>query len=117
MRWSDQGPIWPMTMKETVEKYGDWAHGGEPEATAQQWTDAGFAVDEADRWLSAGVYELRAATQMRSEGYTPEQAARPLPEETFFRTGLSKAGGLWILGYPDLAREVMGPPSHPRDDD
>lgn len=42
---------------------------------AQEWIDAGFSAEGADRWISAGCFEARSAAALRDAGVKAEQAA------------------------------------------
>jgi hypothetical protein len=64
------------TRAQTIERYGELAaRGGQAEAAAQAWTEAGFDDEMTARWLGARCFEPQAARALSELGVTPEQAA------------------------------------------
>lgn len=53
---------------------GAWAHGGDPEGTAQEWCNAGFGVAETEEWLSARCFDAASAAALRDAGITAGDA-------------------------------------------
>jgi hypothetical protein len=61
----------------TILRFGDFAdRGGDPQAAAEAWTDAGFDDDGTTKWLDARCYEPQAARAMVDLDVTPLQAAK-----------------------------------------
>ena len=60
----------------TIRQYGELAdRGGDPEAAAQAWTDAGFDDATTARWLAARCFDAAAARELAGMSVTPEQAS------------------------------------------
>jgi hypothetical protein len=64
-----------VTVRDVIVKHGVFAHGGDPDSTAEAWEEAGFGVDEVDEWLLARCFIPGAARDLADAGVTP-QAAR-----------------------------------------
>lgn len=64
-----------MTIRDIVERHGHFAHGGNPEDTAETWAESGFTADEVDRWLMARCFQPAAARDLADAGVTPEMAS------------------------------------------
>ncbi len=65
------------TSAETIKEYGELAdRGGDPEAAAQAWTDAGFGDEDTAKWLEARCFDPEAARGLAERGVTPRQAAQ-----------------------------------------
>lgn len=64
-----------MTLVEVMAQYGEFAHGGDVEGTAQEWADAGFTAQAAAAWLDAECFTAYAARRLADAGVTPTQAA------------------------------------------
>ena len=61
----------------TIRQYGELAdRGGDPDAVAQKWTDAGFDDAMTARWLAARCFDAVAARALADMGVEPEQAAK-----------------------------------------
>jgi len=61
----------------TIRQFGELAdRGGEPEAAAQAWTEAGFDDETTARWLAARCFDPEAARALDDSGVTPEQASK-----------------------------------------
>jgi len=58
-------------IKEVLESYGFWAHGGDLEHVAAEWKEEGFTASEADAWLDADVCFARDAREYADKGWTP----------------------------------------------
>ena len=63
-----------MTIREVVEKHGHFAHGGNPDDTADTWGESGFEADEVDEWLLARCFNPSAARDLADAGVTAEMA-------------------------------------------
>ncbi len=65
----------PQTSAETIKRYGELAdRGGDPEAAAKAWEDAGFDDEMTARWLEARCFDPAAARALADLGVRPEQA-------------------------------------------
>lgn len=62
-------------MEETLDRYGEFAHGGDVEGAAQEWEGAGFTPDEAAAWIDARCWDADTARELADAGISPEQAA------------------------------------------
>ncbi len=61
----------------TILRYGDLAdRGGDPQAAATAWTDAGFDDDGTAAWLDARCFDPSCARAMADLDVTPGQAAK-----------------------------------------
>jgi hypothetical protein len=65
---------------DVVLDVGEFAHGGEPDRAARQWSEAGFDADDVAAWLSARCYSATGAQRLLELGYSPEQAAEVWPD-------------------------------------
>lgn len=64
------------TSVETIKRYGELAdRGGDAEAAAKAWSDAGFDDAMTARWLDARCFDPDAARALADLGVKPEQAA------------------------------------------
>jgi hypothetical protein len=63
-----------MTIRDVVEKHGHFAHGGNPDDTAETWAESGFEANEVDEWLLARCFDPSAARDLADAGVTPEMA-------------------------------------------
>jgi len=67
----------PRTSATTIRQYGELGdRGGDPDAAAQAWTDAGFDDPLTARWLAARCFDAEAARALADMSVTPEQAAK-----------------------------------------
>ncbi len=64
-----------MTIRDVIERHGHFAHGGNPDDTAETWAESGFSADEVDEWLKARCFHPSAARDLADAGVTPEMAA------------------------------------------
>ena len=65
------------TSVETIKRYGELAdRGGDPEAAAQAWTDAGFGDEDTAKWLEARCFDPEVARSLADWGVTPRQASQ-----------------------------------------
>lgn len=65
------------TSVETIKQYGELAdRGGDPEAAAQAWTDAGFGDEDTAKWLDARCFDPEAARALADRGVMAKQAAQ-----------------------------------------
>lgn len=61
----------------TIREYGELAdRGGDLQAAARAWTDAGFDDATTARWLAARCFDPVAARALADMGVTPEQAGK-----------------------------------------
>jgi hypothetical protein len=58
------------------EPLQDWRDHGFTVADARRWISANFAIDEAERWRYAGVYNGREAREWRTAGSSPYNVER-----------------------------------------
>jgi hypothetical protein len=63
-----------MRIRDVVERHGHFAHGGNPDETAQTWAESGFEAHEVDEWLLARCFDPSAARDLADAGVTPEMA-------------------------------------------
>ncbi len=69
------------TSAKTIKQYGELAdRGGDPEAAAQAWSDAGFGDEDTGKWLEARCFDPEVARALADWGVTPRQAAQPTRE-------------------------------------
>jgi hypothetical protein len=79
---------------EVVTAEGEFAHGGDPELTANTWLNAGFGPEEVEAWLDARCFDAEAAQSLYSAGITPEEACMECPDDDFHETiGYKVANG------------------------
>ncbi|HYF25715.1 MAG TPA: hypothetical protein VD931_08270 [Baekduia sp.] len=64
-----------MTIRDVVERHGQFAHRGDPEAAAEAWEETGLPAEEVDQWLRARCYDPAAAEDMADAGISPEAAS------------------------------------------
>jgi hypothetical protein len=97
-----------MTVRDVIVKHGAFAHGGDPESTAEAWEEAGFGADEVDEWLLARCFIPGAARDLADAGVTP-LAAR-------MRTSAGSGDYVDTVGFkvadgdlePEEARDLVG---------
>jgi hypothetical protein len=63
-----------MTIRDVVEKHGHFAHGGNPDDTAETWAESGFEAHEVDEWLLARCFDPSSARDLADAGVTPDMA-------------------------------------------
>ena len=63
-----------MTIRDVIERHGHFAHGGNPEATAEAWAEAGHEAHEVDEWLLSRCFDPSTARDLADAGVTPETA-------------------------------------------
>ena len=63
-----------MTVRDVIERHGHFAHGGDPDDTAETWVEAGFEADEVDEWLNARCFDPSAARDLADAGVSPAEA-------------------------------------------
>jgi hypothetical protein len=62
---------------ETIKRYGELAdRGGDPEAAAKAWTDAGFDDETTAKWLEARCFAAEAARALADMSVSPSQASK-----------------------------------------
>jgi hypothetical protein len=75
MNWTPEpGELAPMTIRDVIERHGHFAHGGNPDDTAETWAESGFEAPEVDEWLLARCFDPSAARDLADAGVTPEMA-------------------------------------------
>ncbi len=57
-----------MTVRDVIEHHGHFAHGGNPDETAEAWVEAGFEAHEVDEWLNARCFDPSAARDLADAG-------------------------------------------------
>lgn len=68
----------PETSVETIKRYGELGdRGGDAEAVARTWTEAGFDDGMTARWLEARCFDPQAARGLADLDVGPEQSFRP----------------------------------------
>lgn len=63
-----------MTIRDVIEAHGHFAHGGNPDDTAETWTESGFEAPEVQEWLNARCFDPNAARDLADAGVTAEMA-------------------------------------------
>lgn len=63
-----------MTIRDVIERHGHFAHGGNPDDTAETWLECGFEAREADEWLSARCFDPGAARDLADAGVSAADA-------------------------------------------
>lgn len=63
-----------MTIRDVIEAHGHFAHGGNPDDTAETWAESGFEAPEVQEWLNARCFDPNAARDLADTGVTPEMA-------------------------------------------
>lgn len=63
-----------MTIRDVIERHGHFAHGGNPDDTAEAWAEAGFEADEVDEWLNARCFDPSVARDLADAGVAPADA-------------------------------------------
>lgn len=66
--------IAPMTVRDVIERHGHFAHGGNPDDTAETWAESGFEAHEVDEWLLARCFDPSVARDLADAGMTAEMA-------------------------------------------
>jgi len=69
------------TMLEAIEAEGTFAHGGDPEGTADEWHAYLFSAEEVKAWLAVGCFDSASAAALKAFGVTPEQAGKLCEED------------------------------------
>jgi hypothetical protein len=64
-----------MTIRDVVEAHGHFAHGGNPDDTAETWAAVGFEAPEVEEWLRARCFDPNSARDLADAGVTPEMAS------------------------------------------
>jgi hypothetical protein len=62
-------------MTQMIERYGDFAAGGNADDAAAAWHAAGFSADEAAAWLDARCFDADSARRLADAGVTTQRAA------------------------------------------
>ena len=97
-----------MTVREVITNPGTFAHGGDPDSTAEAWEASGFGANEVDEWLLARCLLPGAARDLADAGVTP-QATR-------MRTSAEAGAYVDTVGFkvsdgdlePEEARDLVG---------
>lgn len=63
-----------MTIRDVIERHGHFAHGGNPDDTAETRAESGFEAHEVDEWLLARCFDPNAARDLADAGVTAEMA-------------------------------------------
>lgn len=63
-----------MTIRDVIEKHGHFAHGGNPDDTAETWADTGLEANEVDEWLLARCFDPNCARDLADAGVTASMA-------------------------------------------
>jgi len=63
-----------MTVRDVIERHGHFAHGGNPEDTAETWVESGFEADEVEEWLRARCFNPSTARDLADCGVTADLA-------------------------------------------
>jgi hypothetical protein len=66
-----------MTVLDVIVAHGHFAHGGDPQSTAEAWEEAGFDAAEVQEWLLARCFTPAAARDLADAGVTAEMARMP----------------------------------------
>jgi hypothetical protein len=64
-----------MTVREVIERFGYFAHGGNPDDATDTWTESGFDAEEVEEWLRARCFHPSAARDLADLGITPDMAS------------------------------------------
>jgi hypothetical protein len=64
-----------MTIRDVVERHGEFAHGGDPQSSVEAWEETGLSPAEVGEWLAARCFDPGAAEDMADAGITAEMAA------------------------------------------
>lgn len=57
-----------MKIRPVVESHGHFAHGGNPDGTAEAWAESGFKAHEVDEWLNARCFDPNTARDLADSG-------------------------------------------------
>lgn len=63
-----------MTVFDVIVAHGHFAHGGDPQSTAEAWEESGFDAAEVQEWLLARCFTPAAARDLADAGVTAEMA-------------------------------------------
>lgn len=63
-----------MTIRDVIERHGHFAHGGNPDDTAETWAESGFEAHAVDEWLNARCFDPSAARDLADAGVDPVDA-------------------------------------------
>jgi len=63
-----------MTVRDVIERHGHFAHGGNPDDTAETWAESGFEAHEVEEWLQARCFNPSAARDLADSGVTADMA-------------------------------------------
>jgi hypothetical protein len=97
-----------MTIRAVIESHGHFAHGGNPDGTAETWAESGFETHEVDEWLNARCFDPNAARDLADAGVNAadarmktEAGAGDFTDTVGFKVS---AGDL----EPEEARDLLG---------
>lgn len=103
-----------MTIGAVVEGHGHFAHGGNPDATAEAWAQSGFEAHEVDGWLRARCFDPNAARYLTDSGVSAadasmktEAGAGDYTDTVGFKVS---AGDLELEEARDLLKALGSPP-------
>lgn len=68
------------SIESVIKAAGDFAHGGDLEASVREWEAAGFSADTAEEWVAAECFCARSARRLADAGLTPDDASAPAPQ-------------------------------------
>lgn len=60
-----------MAIRDVIDAHGHFAHGGNPDDTAETWAETGFEAHEVEEWLRARCFNPSAARDLADAGVTP----------------------------------------------
>ena len=63
-----------MTIRAVIERQGHFAHGGNPDDTAETWAECGFEDSEVEEWLNARCFDPNFARDLADAGLTAGDA-------------------------------------------
>ncbi|HWA55009.1 MAG TPA: hypothetical protein VG816_12650 [Solirubrobacterales bacterium] len=63
-----------MTVRDVIERHGHFAHGGNPDDTAEAWVEAGFEAHEVEEWLNARCFDPGSARDLADTGMSAAEA-------------------------------------------
>lgn len=63
-----------MTIRDVIERHGHFAHGGNPDDTAETWIESGFEADEVEEWLNARCFDPSSARDLADAGVSAAEA-------------------------------------------
>jgi hypothetical protein len=97
-----------MTIRDVIEKHCHFAHGGNPDDTAETWAESGFEAHEVDEWLNARCFNPDATRDLADAGVIADDAR--------MKTGAGRGDYMETIGFkvsagdlePEEARDLLG---------